>query len=398
MVEPHDLPFPPGEVITPQDPRYQAAKRKKQAKANGHAQVEPLVFMDYTIDPIPRRQWVVADRVPLMNVTLLSGEGSVGKSILAMQLAAVVALNAGNAIDLDWLGQLPAGGPVIYITCEEDIVETAHRMQSIATHYHTTRSDLFKNLYVIGRVGLDSMLTEVDRRTGKLKQTDFWLSLRVHAEQIKPRLIVIDTAADTYGGSEIDRSQTRAFITMLRGLAIEVEAGVLLIAHPSLEGIRSGSGISGSTAWHNSVRARAYFQNLSDDDRDNDLRVLEWMKSNYGPVSERMVVRYKNGVYVPEPSQGSAEQLMAERQWEALFLDLLRRLAKDGRSVSSKVSNTYAPSVFAKMPEAKAAKARKSDLEDAMERLFAATRITNEEYGPPSKRATRIVETSSVQL
>jgi len=148
------------------------------------------------------------------------------------------------------------------------------------------------------------------------------------------------------------------------------------------------------------VRARAYFQNLSDDDRDNDLRVLEWMKSNYGPVCERVVVRYKDGVYVPEPSQGSAEKLMAERQWEALFLDLLRRLAKDGRFVSSKVSNTYAPAVFAKMPEAKNAvpPARKSDLEDAMERLFAAGRITNEEHGPPSKRATRIVEKSDVQL
>ena len=35
MAEPHDLPFPPGEVITPQDPRYQEAKRKKQSRANG---------------------------------------------------------------------------------------------------------------------------------------------------------------------------------------------------------------------------------------------------------------------------------------------------------------------------------------------------------------------------
>jgi RecA-family ATPase len=396
MAQPHeDDPFP-GDEIHPGDPRYESAKRK--TKANGvHARVEPLEFMDYTIDPIPARQWVVQDRVPANNVTLLSGEGSVGKSILAMQLAAVVAINASSAIDLDWLGQLPAGGPVVYLTCEEDRDETAHRLEAIAKHYGTTRKELMRNLYMISRVGLFSLLVEVARE--QLKATELWQLLHSQAIAIKPRLIVIDTAADVFGGNEINRQQTRQFITMLRGLAIEVGAGVLLIAHPSLEGIRSGSGLSGSTAWHNSVRARAYFQNLSEDDRDNDLRVLEWMKSNYGPVSERVIVRYKAGVYVPEPTTGSAEQLMAERAIDAIFMDLLRRYNASSRNVSDKVSAAYAPALFSDEKEAKEAKPpiRKKSFVDAMNRLFASSRIKIENVGPASRQTRRIVENASSQ-
>jgi hypothetical protein len=40
-------------------------------------------------------------------------------------------------------------------------------------------------------------------------------------------------------------------------LAIAANGAVVLVTHPSLTGINSDSGLSGSTAWHNSVRARA---------------------------------------------------------------------------------------------------------------------------------------------
>ena len=59
-----------------------------------------------------------------------------------------------------------------------------------------------------------------------------------------------------FPGNEIDRRQTRQFVTLLRRLAIDANAAVVLISHPSLTGIASGSGLSGNTAWHNSTRAR----------------------------------------------------------------------------------------------------------------------------------------------
>ena len=49
-------------------------------------------------------------------------------------------------------------------------------------------------------------------------------------------------------GNEIDRSQVRQFVGLMRKLAIAANGSVVLLAHPSLAGISSGTGLSGSTA------------------------------------------------------------------------------------------------------------------------------------------------------
>src|SRR5262249_10734407 len=49
----------------------------------------PLRFLDlakWQNAPVPERQWAVRDRIPLNNVTLLSGEGAAGKTIVGLQL------------------------------------------------------------------------------------------------------------------------------------------------------------------------------------------------------------------------------------------------------------------------------------------------------------------------
>jgi hypothetical protein len=49
---------------------------------------------------VPERTWTVKDRIPMSNVTLLSGEGSIGKSILSLHLSTAVVLGR------DWLGAI----------------------------------------------------------------------------------------------------------------------------------------------------------------------------------------------------------------------------------------------------------------------------------------------------
>jgi Mrp family chromosome partitioning ATPase len=50
---------------------------------------------------VPPREWIVPDYIPHKTVTLLSGDGGTGKSLLAMQLA------AARALARDWIGLLP---------------------------------------------------------------------------------------------------------------------------------------------------------------------------------------------------------------------------------------------------------------------------------------------------
>ena len=180
---------------------------------------------------------------------------------------------------------------------------------------------------------------------------------------------------------------------MLRGLAIESNSAVVVAAHPSLEGIRSDTGLSGSTGWHNSVRSRLYFKAAPGDDKS--LRVLEVKKNNYGPVTETIVLRWRDGVYVVEARKGTLEQLAAEAEIDHLFLTLLRRFTEQGRNVSDNKGPTYAPAKFAETPEAKGANITCRMLADAMERLFNNSKIEAKPEGSPSRKRSRLIEITS---
>jgi RecA-family ATPase len=193
-----------------------------------------------------------------------------------MQLSGAVVLGK------DWIGTLPEPGPVLYLSCEEDDDEVCRRMEAVAWHLGSSRKDMIeRGLRFLSFAGKDAILAQPDR-VGIMRPTPLFERVRRDALALRPKLIVLDTVADIFGGKENERGQTRQFITMQRGLAIDTGSAVVMAAHPSLTGIATDSGISGSTGWHNGVRARMYFKPAPGD--DTSLRVLEVKKNNYGPV------------------------------------------------------------------------------------------------------------------
>ena len=341
--------------------------------------------------PVPERVWAVQDRIPQNAVTLLSGEGSVGKSILALQLSTAIVLGR------DWLGTLPEPGPALVACCEDESDELWRRLDRIRNHYGVGYGDLTA-LHLLSLAGQETIMAAPDRG-GLIQPTPLFKLLREAACDLHPRLIVLDNAADIFAGNENDRAQVRQFISLLHGMALSANCGVLLTSHPSLVGISSGTGLSGSTAWNASVRSRLYFKRATtgkDEEPDPDLRLLEVMKSNYGPVGESLSLRWKDGLFLPVASVGSLEKLAAEQAADTLFLSLLARFTRQGRNVSDKItSNGYAPSCFASDPEAKAAHVSKRAFANAMARLFAAEKIYVETYGRPSRPYSRLVEGSA---
>jgi RecA-family ATPase len=167
----------------------------------------------------------------------------------------------------------------------------------------------------------------------------------------------------------------------------------VLISHPSQAGIINDSGISGSTQWHNAVRARFYLKGIkpeSSEPTDNDVRELVFKKNNYGPTSESIVVRYQNGLFLPVQGVASLDKLAQERRAEDVFLDLLARFTRENRTVGAKSGTSYAPALFAREDEAKKLALSGKALEAAMRRLFKAGTIWNEPYGRrPSYRIAR---------
>jgi RecA-family ATPase len=334
----------------------------------------PLPFIDIAAwhdQPVPDREWCVLNRIPMRNVTLFSGEGAIGKSIVSLHLS------VAHVLGRDWLGTMPEPGPALVVACEDDADELHRRLACILDHYSASFTEL-KDMHVISLAGEDALLA-TPNRLGLIQPTKLFGRLRDAARDIHPKLIVLDNSADVFGGSENDRTQVRQFIGILHGLAIAADAGVLLTSHPSLTGINTGSGISGSTAWHASVRSRLYMKRAiteKDEEPDPNLRLIEVMKSNYGPVGETITIRWKDGVFLPVTTMGTLEKIAVERDADELFLRLLDRFTDQGRNVShAKTSNNYAPTMFATDPDGKG---KRKDFIDAMDRLFATGKIKAE--------------------
>jgi RecA-family ATPase len=330
-------------------------------------------------EPTPQREWAVLNRVPLRQVTLFSGEGAVGKSIVELQLC------AAHPLSKEWLGSLPEPGGAFYIGAEDDEKEIHIRLASILAHYEARYSDLVAGGFRMISLCGDDAILGAPNRNGVIEPTDLYRRLYEQAGDLKPKHIGIDTSADVYAGSEIDRSQVRQFISLLRRMAIAANGSVVLLSHPSLTGIASGSGLSGSTAWHNSVRSRFYMTSPkaeAGEQPDTDLRELVFKKSNYGPINDSLALQYQHGLFLPIGGVSSLDKAAYEMKVEDLFLTLLRKLTERGTTLSpAPTSHSYAPKLIADEPEAKAARVRKDALKAAMNRLLDRNRIHSEEVG-----------------
>ena len=216
------------------------------------------------------------------------------------------------------------------------------------------------------------MLGFYSRRAARLAPTTLYDELLEMAGDLKPRIIGIASSANVFAGNEIDRVQVQQFIGLLTRLTLRSGGGLVLISHPSLTGISSGTGLSGSTQWHNAVRARMVLTG----DQKTGLRKLDFHKNQYGPVSESIPLCWDSGLFLPigEASYVAKNQL---EQAKTVFMLLLHRFRKQHRKVTANRAAGYAPGVFMDEPEAKEAKLTKQDLATAMSALMTDNQIQN---------------------
>jgi RecA-family ATPase len=383
-------PAGPEDYGMPSEPRHEFNGHGGNGQPVGNRKLEPLRWLDMSSwdhEPVPDRQWAIRDRVPLNQAGLFSGEGGTGKSII--ELMKDVAHAAGK----DWLGSMPEPGPAIYVGAEDDADELHIRIAAIAKHYGVSFRDLIDSgLHVLSLLGQDATLCAGLGKSGKVEVTGLYKQLYQAAGDIKPKNISIDTLSRAFAGNEIDRVQVYAFANHMQALAMVAGGSVTVLSHPSLSGIASGSGISGSTAWHGAFRFRQYLTGTkadSGEQPDNDLRKLEFKKNQYGPTAEAIVLRYQRGLFLPEGGVSSLDKLAAEQRADEAFLGLLDQFSRQGRNVSDKpTAPNYAPTTFSREPGANGL--RKDALAAAMRRLFAADKIHIEEYGRMARPASRI--------
>jgi RecA-family ATPase len=335
--------------------------------------------------PVPERQWLVADWIPMSRATSLYGGGGEGKTLLAQMLA------TARSINKPWLGLPVRPGNSLLFFCEDDIEEMHARQADINAYYGCTFADLGAMRW-LPRLGADNSLMTF--ATGQGSHTGLFDQLMDAAVAHNADLVVVDTLSDVFIGNENDRSQSRAFAqTALGYLARELKGALVSLAHPSLTGSANGSTGSGSTTWKGTFRSQIYLESdkpEKDGQVDLDIRVLRRVKSNYARRDETIEIRWKHGVFVPtQETSGGIIASIEKRSCEHVFLSLLMKTYNTRQYVShnSRAGN-YAPRIFAMQPDCE--RFRKADFERAMHTLISRKEIFIEQYkdtyGHPHQR------------
>ncbi|UGY15571.1 AAA family ATPase [Bradyrhizobium septentrionale] len=372
MRDPEEPPFPD----SPDAYGIHSEPAREPAPAVPLALICPPAWRDL---PLEEMRWLATNRIPAGDATILSGDGGGGKTTVALQLSIAVERGLG-----DWLGTTCLSGQVIFFSGEEPEPEMRRRLDRVARKRGLEPSEIAGLHFHFADP--DGCLLGLSRPNGPIVPTPLFDRLCTAALEIRPALIVVDSIAAVFGGNQNDRVHARSFVGMFRRLARQADCAVLLLDHPSLSGITSGTGRGGSMDWQNATRARLHLETVSDAEEGID-RILEVKKINYGAPGEKVKLRWEDGCFVPD-SAPALTRATGFNTVDRAYLACLDRLTLQGREVREHPGRGYAPKVFADMPEANGITARA--FKAAQERLFSAGLIQNVTEGPASKRTKHI--------
>lgn len=264
---------------------------------------EPLDLVEMSsTDPQPP-QFIIPDWLPVGYAMLFAGHGGVGKSGIALILAVCMALG------LPFFGIPVERRRVLYLSCEDRKGVLHWRLSRICDFLGVSIADLAGWLNVMDLVGNDTILYQPGR------DCPAYGYLKARMIKAETQVLFVDGISDTYNGNENSRAEVKAYVNALLALIPPNEGAVALIGHVGkmTANTRTAEGYSGSTGWHNSVRARWYLypeSSLSDDgtsERTGDL-VLELQKSNLGPTDQAMTFTWDDsaGLFVGSTRGGES--------------------------------------------------------------------------------------------
>jgi hypothetical protein len=287
--------FDPAAIETAQEQIATLARdldRLNEEASVGQPQHFTYVPNDDLAAELPLRPFIIDRWIPEGCLASLYGSGGTGKSFLAMMMAMCVA--AGR----DWLGFPCQQASVLMILCEDDEDEIRRRRNKIARSMAISEQEIDGRLWLTSRFGLPNHMMEFPG--GVATRTSLFDRTVAEAKRTVSRFVILDNAAQMFGGNENDRSQVTAFLNACAGIGMAVGGATLLLGHPPK---MAGVEFSGSTAWDAVTRSRMLFKRIEADDENGlaggpERYSLELVKSNYAR---------RFGVSLEENGQGVVE-------------------------------------------------------------------------------------------
>lgn len=328
------------------------------------APTSPSAFGDD--EEIPEREWLVEGLIPLLESTLLTGDGGVGKTNLIMQIATAIALG------LPIFGRKTRRGRVLLLLSEDDLLELRRRQRAINRALGVSNRDLSPTDYAwlsandLG--GRNTVILQFPPSNPSGAKGPFFAELFSLIARWQPDAVILDPLAAFFGGNEIDRQQVQMFSTfILRRMINEYRTTPIVLAHPSIAGMKERSGRSGSTQWANAVRSRLFLER-PENAGDRNLRLLRTTKANYASLDQEILVEWEAGAF--KLLAADADLPPAERHKVRFMRALVVVNGQGGWVSNSAHAANYAPRRLLGMPET--AGSSLSELKGAMESLLGA--------------------------
>ncbi|UIL26285.1 AAA family ATPase [Rhizobium leguminosarum] len=184
---------------------------------------------------IPARQFVDGfGFFPAAELCYLSGPGGGGKTTIALQLAAAVAMPIAACPQTRWLGA-PVGirGPVLFVSCEDDEFECQRRLEAAAAADAFDLHDL-RDLRIYDLSARQEKALLVSPQRHRLVKTPILNALEEQIALIRPALVIIDNRAQAIDCDEIDRSLATRASNIFSHLGKLYDTTFVILSHPSL--------------------------------------------------------------------------------------------------------------------------------------------------------------------
>lgn len=310
----------------------------------------------------PAREWRIDGWIPINKATLLAGDGGVGKSLLAQLKATCVAFG------LPFMGLDTRQANAAYLSWEDDADELWRRQESICAVLGIEMAALAGKLALVSYTEEESPFLVTADDTG-VRVTPLGRKVERMVERHGIGLLILDNASQVAGIDHNAVDEVAPFAHWLGTLAKRNNGAVILLHHTN----KAGQDYLGSVAYNNQFRSRMLLAR-PEESHDLDLRILTNPKANYAQAGHGIEMRWFKGAFIrdddlPQDERSELIEVGRANADNQTFLNCLAEMTRREIAVSENpASRTYAPHVFAKMPEAKGS--NKGRLEAAMDRLF----------------------------
>jgi hypothetical protein len=372
---------------------YQAKRREQPRQGPGNRQEEAkrqergtgfTVTWGPSLGPVEGANDFVEGLLCDASLAVLYGEPGSGKSFLALDLAAHVALGR------PWRGRAVDQGAVVYVGLEGG-AGIRRRVAAWINHHRVqpTSDDKFP---------LGVVLTALDLRDGRQAQ-ELAEAIGVAAERLgqRLRLVVVDTLARAIaGGNENAPEDMGALVRGLGTIIMRTGAAVLGVHHPGKDlgrGMRGHSSLHGATDTEIEV-ARPEGSSVSTlrITKSKDLEVADLGAFRLEQVhlgADRRGRAITSAVALPtDAPEPKGKGKTTAKSLQVIRQALANAIAKDGRRVSDPdiPSSVLCTTVFTWRAEAYAASISDADTRDAQRKAFARASMSLLNSGAAAKR------------